>query len=239
MSRIHWVGGEKGGVGKSVFARVLSQYFIDKSIAYIGLDADQSHASLTRYYGEFTQAIVLDHFESTDRIMEIALEREGQVLMDLPAQSERFLDRWLEENDVLGLCAEVGVSIVYWYVLDDGVDSARLLRNFLTKYGDLIPCVAIKNQGCGKHFTDMESTIAEASQRENAMILEVALPALHGPTMHKIDKLGLSFWGAVNHTGANGLNLMERQRTKVWLKKAHAMLDGILEKISSRNEVRE
>ena len=31
MSRIHFVGGEKGGVGKSVVARLLAQYYIDES----------------------------------------------------------------------------------------------------------------------------------------------------------------------------------------------------------------
>ena len=30
MTRIHMVGGEKGGVGKSVLARVLAQYHIDR-----------------------------------------------------------------------------------------------------------------------------------------------------------------------------------------------------------------
>ena len=74
MSMIHFIGGEKGGVGKSVFARLLSQYFIDNAIPYYGLDADRSHPSLTRYYKAFTEPIDLDHFESTDKIMELALE---------------------------------------------------------------------------------------------------------------------------------------------------------------------
>jgi cellulose biosynthesis protein BcsQ len=29
MTNIHLIGGEKGGVGKSVVARLLAQYFID------------------------------------------------------------------------------------------------------------------------------------------------------------------------------------------------------------------
>jgi len=32
MSTVHLVGGEKGGVGKSVVARLLAQSFIDRSI---------------------------------------------------------------------------------------------------------------------------------------------------------------------------------------------------------------
>ena len=29
MSQIHFIGGEKGGIGKSLLARVLAQHFID------------------------------------------------------------------------------------------------------------------------------------------------------------------------------------------------------------------
>ncbi|MDO9048516.1 MAG: hypothetical protein Q7U66_12385 [Methylobacter sp.] len=41
MSAIHFIGGEKGGVGKSVVARVLAQYMIDNEIPFIGFDTDR------------------------------------------------------------------------------------------------------------------------------------------------------------------------------------------------------
>ena len=90
MSIIHFIGGEKGGVGKSVFSRLLSQYFLDTSQPYVGFDADQSHNTLKRFYEDYTQPLNLDVFESTDQIMEAALEEECNLLVDLPAQSERF-----------------------------------------------------------------------------------------------------------------------------------------------------
>jgi len=52
MSTIHFVGGEKGGVGKSVVSRLLSQYCLDNKMMYAGLDADQSHSTLSRFYPE-------------------------------------------------------------------------------------------------------------------------------------------------------------------------------------------
>ena len=76
MSMIHFVGGEKGGVGKSVLSRLLSQYCLDKGMHYIGLDGDQSHSTTTRYYRDFTRALKLDQFESSDAIMELALEQD-------------------------------------------------------------------------------------------------------------------------------------------------------------------
>ena len=44
MSHIHFVGGEKGGVGKSLTARLLAQYFIDRNMPIVGFDTDRSHA---------------------------------------------------------------------------------------------------------------------------------------------------------------------------------------------------
>ena len=39
MSRIHFIGGEKGGIGKSVLSRVLCQYFLDNELVFEGFDA--------------------------------------------------------------------------------------------------------------------------------------------------------------------------------------------------------
>ncbi|HRP28004.1 MAG TPA: mobilization protein, partial [Burkholderiaceae bacterium] len=35
-SKIHLIGGEKGGVGKSMLSRVLAQYFIDNELPFVG-----------------------------------------------------------------------------------------------------------------------------------------------------------------------------------------------------------
>ena len=50
MANIHLIGGEKGGVGKSLVSRLLAQYFIDHSIPFMGFDSDRSHGALLRFY---------------------------------------------------------------------------------------------------------------------------------------------------------------------------------------------
>lgn len=45
MGKVHFIGGEKGGVGKSMTARVLAQYYIDHDKAFIGFDCDASHGT--------------------------------------------------------------------------------------------------------------------------------------------------------------------------------------------------
>ena len=53
MASINFIGGEKGGVGKSVTARVLAQYFIDKGVDFTGFDTDRSHNSFNRFYADY------------------------------------------------------------------------------------------------------------------------------------------------------------------------------------------
>ena len=120
---------------------------MDRSLPDVGLDAAQSHATLSRFYQEYTRPIDLDVFESTDQVMEVAVAGGQHVVIDLPAQSERFLDRWIEQNGVLDMCDEMQIPFVYWYVVDDGVDSSRLLEKFLGRYGNRINFVVIRNKG--------------------------------------------------------------------------------------------
>ncbi len=230
MSTIHFVGGEKGGVGKSVLSRLLSQYFLDNSLPYSGFDADQSHATLSRFYQQFTRPINLDLFESTDQIMELALEQDHHVLIDLPAQSERFLDRWIEDNGVLELCAEMQIPLVYWYIVDDGQDSAQLLQQFSNKYANNLNIAVIKNAGRGSNFSAIDTVLENHQGLNGFQSKQATLPELHKETMRKIDALSFSFWGAENlkDKGQQHLSLMERQRTRVWTKKAYAIIDEVL-----------
>ena len=73
MSSLNFIGGEKGGLGKSVAARVLAQYFIDRKKPFTGFDTDRSHTSFARFYSDYAAPVVVDTYEGLDRIFQ-ALE---------------------------------------------------------------------------------------------------------------------------------------------------------------------
>lgn len=237
MSTIHFIGGEKGGVGKSVLSRLLSQYYLDNSLVFQGFDADQSHSTLSRYYKDYTKPVNLDHFESMDEMMELAAEKEGGVLIDLPAQSQRFLDNWIDENGFVEMCDEMGIQLAYWYAVDDGPDSAGLLSGFLDKYRAKMNIIIAKNLGRGSDFSHIETMLDQYKNPcGEKCIHQFYIPALHAPTMHKIEMYGLSFWAAANlkdNRKVPHLNLMERQRTKVWLNKTYQSISKILNDFAS------
>ena len=99
LSKIHMIGGEKGGVGKSMVSRLLAQYFIDKDIPFVGFDTDRSHGALLRFYGDYASPVLIDRFEALDHIVEAAVELPGvRVLVDLAAQLDGLHFQFQAEN---------------------------------------------------------------------------------------------------------------------------------------------
>jgi hypothetical protein len=227
MRTIHFIGGEKGGVGKSVVARLLAQTFVDRSQPFTAFDADRSNAALLRYYGDFSERVELDRLESADRILETAIGVDRPVLVDLPAQSHRALSRWFEQTDVLRCAREEGVDLVFWHVTDGGFDSVTHLERLLDSLAGSVRFVVVQNLGRSKDFSQFDASPARQRVLELGGQI-VSLPELDPSVMYKIDRFGSSFWAAVNTTeGERALSRLERRRAKVWLDRARAALEPL------------
>jgi hypothetical protein len=227
VSQIHFIGGEKGGVGKSVVARVLAQYWIDRNLAFAGVDGDTSHGALLRHYGDFSQAVDLAAPDSADQILDRALGAERRVLVDLPAQSSRALAAWLFGANVLHLARELGASITFWHISDGGFASVTQIDKALELYGDQAAHVVVKNHARSRDFSQLDAS--PASGKLGALSGKLLnLPELDAGAMYKIDSGGLSFWaGAHASQGDVALKPLERERVKLWLAKVYAELDTL------------
>jgi len=225
MTSLNFIGGEKGGVGKSVVARVLAQYCIDTQRPFTGFDTDRSHTTFTRFYQDFAAPVIVDHYESLDAIADALASPEkggGQtVIVDLAAQTAAPLSRWIGESDVLSVMADLGVAVNFWHVADPGKESVDLLQHLVDTFGAGPNYVVVKNQGRGIDFALLDRSSALAKVREQGGHV-VSLGLLQEATMRKIDRQDASFWAAVHQSsGPDALGLLERQRTKNWLKKTY------------------
>lgn len=229
MNKIHLIGGEKGGVGKSVVARVVAQYLIDKEIPFVGFDTDRSHGSLLRFYAGYASPVVVDNYESLDAIVEAAVEfSDKRVLVDLAAQTHDPLVKWMDDSGVLETAEELGVSFNYWHVMDSGKDSVDLLKKLLDHFGARLNYTLVLNQLRGENFDIFyQSGEREHAKEFNAKV--ITLKRLHEPVINKIDAGSTSFWAAGHRTDTNlnGLGLLERQRVKLWLRHAYEQIDAL------------
>ncbi len=228
-SKVHLIGGEKGGVGKSMLSRLLAQYFIDNELPFIGFDTDRSHGALMRFYADYASPALVDRYEALDQIVESALEEPGRrVLVDLAAQTHEPLVKWMDESGVLDMADLSGIALHYWHVMDSGRDSVDLLVRLLDRFGQRVHYVIVKNQLRGDDFGQLE----RSGQLERATGLGasvITIKHLHDTVVQKIDARNASFWSA-RHGGAvdgPGLGLMERQRLKLWLNHAYGEIARI------------
>jgi hypothetical protein len=229
MSTIHFVGGEKGGVGKSVVARLLAQYMIDHELPFISFDTDKSHGSLLRFYSDYAAPTIIDDYQSLDAIIETAsAQPEQRILVDLAAQTHQPLARWLEESGVLDLAEELGITICYWNVMDSGKDCVDLLDKLLSQFGTQLNYVLVQNQVRDEQFNILEhSGVKDRALAFDAKVM--TLKRLHAPVMTKIDSNSYSFWAAKNKDTESSypLGLLERQRMKIWLNHAYHEIAAI------------
>ncbi len=227
QAHVHLIGGEKGGVGKSMVARLLAQYLIDHELPFVGFDTDRSHGALLRFYAGYASPALVDRYEALDLIMESCIDQPGRrVLVDLAAQTHEPLAKWMDESGVLDLADVSGVAIHYWHVMDNGRDSVDLLRKLLDRFGRRLAYVIVRNQLRGDDFTLLEQS-GELARAADLGARVIDLKRLHDAVVQKIDAADASFWAAKNAAaqGGAGLGLMERQRLKLWLAHAYAEIE--------------
>ena len=229
MANIHLIGGDKGGVGKSLVARILAQYLIDKQQPFLGFDTDRSHGALMRFYAGFASPVLVDCYEAMDTIVEAAVAQpDRRILVDLAAQTHEPLGKWMDESGVLDLGDEAGFAFHYWHVMDTGKDSVDLLAKLLDRFGKRLRYVLVLNQLRGNDF----SLLKESGEEARALALgarTVSIKRLNEGAIQKIDATSSSFWAAKNSADkeSTGLGLMDRQRVKMWLRGAYQEIEAV------------
>ena len=229
MGTVHFIGGEKGGVGKSLVARLLAQYFVDHGQPFLAFDSDKSHGALMRFYSSYSSPVVIDDYQSLDVLIELAAaDPERRILVDLAAQSQQPLARWMADSRLLELAPELSLELIYWHVMDNGFDSVDLLRKLLDEFGQKIKLVLVLNQVRGERFELLEAS-GQRTRAEQWGARTMSVQRLADATMHKIDANSRSFWSALNNgSGTDGtLGLLEQQRLWVWVKRVYEEIDRI------------
>lgn len=228
-TKVHLIGGEKGGVGKSLVARLLAQHFIDMKLPFIGYDTDRSHGSLLRFYAGYASPVLVDRYEALDHIIESAVEQPGRrVLVDLAAQTHDPLVRWMDESGVLDMADLQGITLQYWHVMDSGRDSVDLLERLLDRFGQRLHYVLVCNELRGDDFSMLQRS-GQLDRAKGLGAKVINIRRLQDTVVQKIDARNASFWAAGHVSGAEGpgLGLMERQRLKLWLHHAYGQLAKI------------
>jgi hypothetical protein len=225
-TKIHLIDGEKGGVGKSLFARVVVQYHLDNELPFIAVETDRSNPALAGIYSDVCRFAFFSEDENqldkADPIYNFALEKS--VIVDLPAQAYRSVKGWIIKNNLIELGKEDSVSFYKWFVCDGGYDSLKLLKQTLKEFGDDIQHILVKNLGKCEDWQHLalDQDLQDLLTSKDVKIIE--FPKFYHMERNSIDMRRLTFSEALEPANFHSIS---RQRIKSFLRESNKAIASL------------
>ncbi|KAB8333821.1 chromosome partitioning protein ParA [Scytonema tolypothrichoides VB-61278] len=219
--RLVIVTGDKGGVGKSTFARGLLQLYINKDLVCLAYEADQRNPQLERHYVDKYKPLIryIDIFRKgeADKLL-IDIEKEKQFslfLLDLPAQSGGFFENYVKELTFFEMLKDVNCRVTMVSVISRVQDSVNVLEKLHELCKDQVDYVVVKNlfHGESEKFERYNDSKIRKDMLSKGLV-EIMMPELFYLPYDFLDYYALTFNDALTHEKTN---LVIKARIKYWL----------------------
>jgi hypothetical protein len=232
MPQIHLIDGEKGGVGKSFFARALVYYSYLKNLKFYLVDSDRSNPDVAARYPEGSRTVFFSEVEkkANDADILFNLSLEKPVVVNLPSQIEIIVSGWIERNGLIDeLGKEYGLEIYKWFLCTGAHDSNTLFIESAEKFGGKIQHILVQNHA----FSDEDdwNQIFQDYPRLEQLINEQKIPKLILPRMgtaekNVIDQHQWTFAHASSKENKD-FSALPKQRVVNWLKTFVTNVDAL------------
>lgn len=226
MARIHLIDGEKGGVGKSLFTRVMVQYAIDNKLEHTLVDADITNQDVKRFYdyavdAEFSEAV--NKGDKADIIFELA--REKPVIVNLPANVFPKVNNWIKNGRLLEVADKYGVDICKWFVCDGGFESIDLFKQSIDLYKDKMLHIFVKNLGKTDDWSFLKDnpSFKELYKKHEKTLKIIKFPMLYPGDRYFIDSNKFRFDAKeIEET----MPIMSQQRLSTFLSESNQAIES-------------
>lgn len=233
MSRLILVHGDKGGVGKTTFARATLDYLHRKNRTPIVYDADNRNGQIYRFYKDVLpiRQIDINVRGAFDEVLDKVAENKKlgtatNIFVDLPAQAGNSVDIALSELRLVEALDSIRARATLLFVIGRTTDSINALQVAFDLFSSIADFVVVKNEFFGEADRFVLYEASSTCQTLNkAGAKEFLIPPLWGDTYDAVDKLNLPFFKVAE----SNLQLSTRARVSAWLSK----LDIQFEKIDS------
>ncbi|PSN15944.1 mobilization protein [filamentous cyanobacterium CCT1] len=225
-SRLHFVGGRKGGVGKSFFARVLVEYARSREVTFTIAECDRVNPDVARIY-KSDIAIILAYFSEDERKRSkadalFAEALKNPVIANLPAQVHEAMLAWFVQDALYELAAKEGVSFCHWYVSNGGYDSVQLFYKTVADLGEWMVHVFVRNWGLCDDWSHVDQDPKFQALIEDYSIPVINLPKCSYLERNFIEAHQLTLSAAESH---KDLTVVSRQRVKHFLRQAFSEIE--------------
>lgn len=241
--RLVLITGQKGGVGKTTFANLLSNWLDRQHVIWRGVDSDAENSFFADVNKGVEKIFLYDH---DGRLMESAVNalvdsiagamEDGTTetfVVDMGAGQLHAILGAMRTTSLLG---EVGslLKLTIPYVLTMDIESLNTLMHNVDTFDELrdIQWVIVKNEKEGLLKAYDESTVLRPAM-EQRRALSVRIPREHDPdVMFAFKTSGLSFDGFCERT--SGAAWSHRGRIKMFVEQVNAQLNDLEEAFRDR-----
>jgi hypothetical protein len=224
IGRIYWVGGSKGGVGKSMMTVATLDHLLEQAANVVLVECDTSNPDVWKAYREQveTELINLDEADGWIHLVNLCDRHKGGVVVINTAarnnlavrQYGRTLDSSLEE---------LGSKLVALWVINRQRDSLELLREFM----DAVPGAAVHVVRNGYFGDEKKFELYNGSKIRDEVEARggksITLPDLADRVADDIYSRRISI-----KTAAKELAIGNRAELGRWRAEARKVLSGVL-----------
>ena len=228
---IFYVGGSKGGIGKSIISTVLVQFLIDKygeKKAIHLVETDDSNPDVGRIYrGKIpVTALILDEREAGWITLYELLEENTDTLFVINSAARSNYGIEINgENFSRSLEESAAYDLITFWPINRQIDCVNLLMDYLKviQYGSVFP---IRNNywGTPKDFLIFDSMMGRVNNSD--MARSRLKSVLDFPPLNDLITLQFYSHGKTIPEVAEILNVFKRQLFVTWLGKAYSMFEN-------------
>jgi hypothetical protein len=247
MTRIHIVTGDKGNVGKSAWCAAMIEYYRYYESPLELIDADSDSQTLSRTYKDAFPVMLSDNSAYStfvDSIYEIAYgeaqkkDEGGDVLVDLPAGGEKFINKWLDECAITERAEEDGIAILKWWVSDSDAVSIQLFEDDVDRYPSIFH-VFLKNMGrsAKPQWVNFNKKKKLHASIKKGKISLVEIPAVSSTYLDELREAGLPLANVLEDKKYELFTLSKNMRIKAWVGHTRSLIQPIvsLDKVKAKD----
>ena len=228
FTTLHLIDGEKGGVGKSLFCKVLLQYAQQRgfyeNIKFV--ESDVTNPDVGRVYfpnGDYrTAEFSLEERkrQNADLVFELAMK--NSVIVNLPSNISMSVNDWMERNQVISLGKEFyQTKVCKWFVCTGNHSSLEKFKESLAQFEQNITYVLVKNQMIHDDWP-IDDDMAALMKKYG--VLEMKFPRFDLAERNNVDAFSLTFGKALTDSR---FTILGKQRIKNFLFGCYEGLDKL------------
>jgi len=222
MPKLHIINSHLGGMGKSLFSRVMLHLHQVMEIPVVAFDADFQSYNLHRYYPQITHQIKFSRtdYTNTDGII-AALEAGSSVVVNLSSNAGEMIAHWVERDAIADVLEELSeqdplchYELVNWFLSNGTSSSLEEFWRAINTYGQGMTQVLVRNLGRSQFgaWEKSDENLALILALQQAKVSQVVFPRFYQPS--GFDDWHCSFADLLED---EKLNLLDLQRVETFL----------------------